>query len=375
GKLPPVLPQVQVELQITLVQAGILVTSFQLAGALVGMIAGALADRFGARNLMVLGLMLLAAGSLLGWYSQNAHVLLVSRAVESIGFVLASLPAPALLRATVAPQNLSRWLGLWGTYMPTGFALALIISPWLADNSGWRAAWLLHAVVAALAIGLLLTFVADPAAVQRKSVKGPALATLFMQTLRSDGPWLCAAVFAFYAGAYLSIVAFLPTIYQQAGLLPAMTGWLTALVAAINITGNISAGQLIHRGISAPYLIIAAAIYLLAGAWVAYAAQLSFLWTYLAILSVSAVMGLIPGSLFYLVNRYAPSPSTVSTSVGLMQQGSAVGQLIMPVVVAALATRSNGWQNTWWVIALCTLVIVCVALKMIQKETGLRRVD
>ena len=108
GKLPPVLPQVQSELDISLVQAGVLVSCFQLAGALMGMLAGALADRFGQKNLMMLGMLALAVGSATGAMSDTALLLLVSRAIESIGFVLAVLPGPALLRTAVSENHLSR---------------------------------------------------------------------------------------------------------------------------------------------------------------------------------------------------------------------------------------------------------------------------
>ena len=358
GKLPPVLPEIRATLQISLLDAGILVSSFQVAGALIGMLVGAMADRFGHRRLILAGLIALLAGSTTGALADQISLLLVSRAMESVGFAMASLPVPALLRAIVPPVRLSRWLGWWGTYMPVGFALGLVVSPWLAAQFDWRAAWVLHILLSAMAIGLLLRFV--PARLQSGQAtksSGPRLLELIQRTVRSAGPWICAVVFACYAGAYLSIVGFLPTIYQQGGLEPTNTGLLTALVAVINVTGNVTSGHLIHRGVPAHYLIAFATGCLLIGSWLTYAASLPFAAAFASVCAVSAVMGLIPGSLFYLVNRYVRDERIVSASVGLMQQGSSIGQLTIPVVVAAVVGGAAGWANTFWVIAgLCAVI-------------------
>lgn len=365
GKLPPVLPEIQVALDVSLLEAGMLVSSFQVAGAFIGMLVGAMADRFGPRRLVVAGLVALSAGSLTGAFAGQASLLLVSRAIESVGFAMASLPVPAILRASVPAERLGRWLGWWGTYMPVGFALALVISPWLAGSATWRAAWWLHAVMTLLAVALVLRFVQPPTtSAGGAAQRALSLGTVLRRTVQSPGPWICGITFGFYAGAYLGIVGFLPTIYQQAGIDPTRTGLLTALVAVVNVAGNVASGHLIHRGVAAHYLVAFASVFLAIGAWLTYAAGLSFLPAYLSITCVSAVMGLIPGSLFYLVNRYVSDSGIVSAGVGLMQQGSFIGQLVIPVIIAASAAGAAGWSNTFQVIAGLSAAIVLMTFVM-----------
>jgi hypothetical protein len=75
---------------------------------------------------------------------------------------------------------------------------------------------------------------------------------------------------------------------------------------------------------------------------------------------LSIVGGLIPGTLFATAPFYAPNPAAVSTTVGLMQQGSASGQILLPPVIAALAQYSGGWSSTWiatGAAAACTVAI------------------
>ena len=56
--------------------------------------------------------------------------------------------------------------------------------------------------------------------------------------------------------------------------------------------------------------------------------------------------GMIPATLFALAMRVAPGEDTVSTTVGWMQQCSALGQFAGPPIVARLAARAGGWHWT-----------------------------
>ncbi|MEZ5740827.1 MAG: MFS transporter [Burkholderiaceae bacterium] len=344
GKLPAELPLIRQELDMSLMQAGFLVAMFQLSGALMGLFGGALADRFGHRRIMQVGLAVLALGSALGALVASPIPLLASRALESLGFILTVLPAAALLRRLVSPDHMGRWLGLWGAYMPVGFALALLVSPWISAQGGWQGVWLAHAALAIACLPALRRLVPpDPpsAADQRRYLP------LLGATLGARGPWLLALCFGAYAGQYLAIVSFLPSVYLQGGIALEQAGALSAGVAGINLFGNIASGQLIHRGVRASTLIIVAASALLIGAWVVFGTDLSFAIRYGVICVTSLLAGLIPGALFVLAPRFAPGAQTVSTTVGLMQQGSGVGQIILPPLVAWVATISGGWHNTW----------------------------
>ena len=57
--------------------------------------------------------------------------------------------------------------------------------------------------------------------------------------------------------------------------------------------------------------------------------------------------GVIPGTLFSLAVRLAPSEDTVSTTVGWLQQWSSLGQFTGPPIVAWVASAGGGWQWTW----------------------------
>ena len=95
GKLPVAIPVLQQTMGLSWMQAGFLLSVVQLAGMALGLPAGLLADRLGPRRVMLWGLCLLALSSAAGALAQTPDAMLVARAFEGAGFLLAVLPAPA----------------------------------------------------------------------------------------------------------------------------------------------------------------------------------------------------------------------------------------------------------------------------------------
>lgn len=365
GKLPVAIPLLQSQLGLSLLQAGFLLSLVQLAGMSLGLFVGLAADRLGPRRVMLAGLVLLALGSALGALSPHVGMLLFTRVLEGLGFLLAVLPAPGLLRQRVRhPQTLSRALGWWGAYMPLGTALALLLGAPLMAGLGWRGAWWLLSGLSLAALGMLLWRVpGDP---RQMSHSGPAALLLprLRRTLAARNPWLVALAFFLYSGQWLAVVGFLPTIYSQAGVSGLALGALTALAAGINMAGNIGAGRLLARGAQPGQLLTLAYVSMAFGALVAFGAVGHPLLQYLAVLLFSGVGGLIPGTLFGLAVALAPGEDTVSTTVGWMQQWSSLGQFLGPPVVAWVATRMGGWEWTGMVTGACSVVGVGVAVQL-----------
>lgn len=353
GKLPPALPVLRDTLHITLVQAGFLLSLVQVAGMTLGLAIGAAADAIGPRRTMVLGLVILSLASLLGGAASSAEALLALRAAEGAGFLLATLPAPGLIRRLVETHRLAAMLGLWGAYMPFGTAAALLVGPAFIAASGWPGWWWLLGALS-LAMALVLWATVPARADQRAAGSATGLRARIGRTLRSPGPWLASLAFAVYSGQWLAVIGFLPTIYAQAGLATGYTAIATALAAAVNMVGNIGSGRLLQRGVPAPVLLQTGYVAMAVGGLLAFApwgddGGWQALVRYGGVLLFSSVGGLIPGTLFSLAVRVAPDEGSVSTTVGWMQQWSAFGQFAGPPLAAWAAARAGGWHVTWWV--------------------------
>lgn len=372
GKLSPALPALGEALGVTLVQAGFLLSLVQLAGMTLGLAVGLTADGMGLRRSMLGGLFLLSVASLLGGWARDVQTLLVLRAVEGLGFLLVSMPAPSLIRHLVRPERMSAMLGLWGAYMPLGTASALLCGPLLITLYGWECWWwVLAALTLAIAVWVWLVVPPDaPRATEaQRGLPRQGWAQRLRLTLGAPGPWLVALSFAVYSGQWLSVIGFLPTIYAQAGVAGGISAVLTALVAAVNMVGNIASGRLLGRGVRPQVLLYVGFGVMGLGTLLAFVTYplspdglgLPPVLRFVAVLLFSMVGGMIPGTLFSLAVRLAPGEGTVSTTVGWMQQWSSLGQFAGPPLVAWVASSVGGWHLTWTVTGAFALIGLVLA--------------
>lgn len=399
GKLAPAVAALQRELGLSLVEAGVLLGLVQGAGMTVGLLVGAWCDGLGARRAMTAGLLLQGAASFTGAFSQGAAPLLVLRAVEGLGFLMVVLPAPGVLRALTPPERLTGMLGSWGAFMPVAIALALLAGPPVIEGAGWRTWWVALAAVSGAMALLLHRVVAStvgaavpatlrtmgPRAAARAAGTGSsaslsagaveagagvsglrALGSRVGTTLRSGGPWLVALTFAVYSAQWLAVVGFLPTIVARSGLSPWVIGLVAAGVSAANILGNAASGRLLQRGVPAPVLLAVGFSAMAIGAVLGFAPVLEpgSAGRLVALAVFSAVGGLIPGTLFALAVDFAPGRSTVSSTVGWMQQWSAAGQVLGPPAVAWVASVAGGWERTWVATGGCCVAGLVLAARI-----------
>ena len=374
GKLPPAIAALQATLNLSLLQAGFLLSMVQLAGMSMGLLLGLVVDRIGLRRSMLIGLGLLAAASAAGAGARTATPLLVLRAVEGLGFMLVALSGPAQLRRLLPAARLTHWMAIWSVYMPVGTALVLLGGPLVIGAAlRWPLWWgLIAALTVVMMLGVWRGVPPDSAFPPlQPHGGGPAFAARLRAALGAPGPWLLALTFGVYAAQWMALIGFLPSIYQQAGIHGALLGALTAGVALVNIIGNLSAGVLLQRGLRALPLMGAGFAMMALGAWLAFAdhggaAALR----YGGALLFSSFGGVVPGALFALAPLLAPTPALLAPTVGWMMQGSAIGQFVGPPVVAWLAGQVGGWQWTWAATGSCCLAGVALAALIGRRLRG-----
>jgi predicted MFS family arabinose efflux permease len=241
--------------------------------------------------------------------------------------------------------------------------LALLAGTALIGAVGWRGAWQVLSAVSVVAWSVLTWAVPPQRAGHAHAAPAPLWPRL-RRTLSAPGPWLVALGFFLYSGQWLAVVGFLPTVYQQAGYSGGWVAVLTALAAAVNIVGNVMAGRLLAKGVGPGRLMSVAYGVMGMGAVLAFAGDVPPLVAYLAVLLFSGVGGLIPGTLFGVSVRLAPDDGTVSTTVGWMQQLSALGQFVGPPAVAWLASAVGNWHWTGIATGACSLLGLWVAARV-----------
>lgn len=348
GKVAIAAPQLQAELGLSLAMLGGLGATFAVLGALGGVAAGSLVARVGDRSMLLLGLLATLLGSVLALATGSFALLLVSRVVEGLGFLLITVAGPTLLGRLVPAADRNAALALWSCFMPAGIALAMLTGPWFDD---WRSLW----VAAALATGLILAAVAWTVPQEQARAEGSR------PTARVADVWRSlpmAASFLLYSLMFFALFSFLPVLLQQRLQVgPETVGLLAALASAANIVGNLAAGLLLQR-LSRAALGTGAALTMGLCALGIFLPVLDPRAAFALCLLFSAAGGLIPASLLSAVPQQCATPAQAALAVGLLMQGSNLGQALGPLLVGR-AVDSHGWPAAAaWVAAAALAMVV-----------------
>ncbi|WP_040566340.1 MFS transporter [Magnetospirillum molischianum] len=359
GKAPIALPFIRAELGLDLSAASWILSMLALMGAIAGGAMGSVVTRLGPRRLLPAGLALIAFGSLAGGLAPSQGFLLASRVAEGIGLTVVVIAAPALITVATSPQDRHTAFGLWACFMPFGMAVSMMAAP-LLPLIGWRGLWL--GMAAFLACYALLAWIRLPASTGHGGSSPSRLWHDLLRTVSSPGPVLLAVIFACYTTAYIALTGFLPTLLiERMGVTPGQAGMMTAAVAAANIVGNLATGPLLRWGVPRWVPIILANITIAASAIGIFSPATPVPLAYALCLVFSAVGGLLPGCVLGGAPPYAPDSRLVPVTLGLIMQGSNIGQVTGPVVVGA-AVAWWGWSAAAPLLAGVTLTGAALTL-------------
>ena len=171
------------------------------------------------------------------------------------------------------------------------------------------------------------------------------------------GPWLLGACFMAYAAIWMAVMTWLPTfLIESAGYTLATAASVSALIVIFNAPSNILAGWFAKHGvgtwlmIAVPALITGVLGYLLFSDLVADRAKVP-----LAI-GMSFFGGFLPGAVIVAAPHHAPSPAQIGAVNGIIMQGSNIGQLAGPPMLAAVVTWSGGWDHSGWLLLLIGII-------------------
>jgi len=365
-KVAPALPLQRAELGLTLVQSGFIATTFNVVGALAGIVAGTFCDRLGYRRAALSGLAILAVAGLLGALAPSFPLLLASRFLEGVGFILFTVVGSALVADAAADaRDRAKALGLWAAYMPAGGGLALLLAPPVIGAWGWRGLW----AALALAAAASLLIAARHAPTPRHG--GIASARLIAEVLGRRGNLALALLFAFYVSQWSSVMIWLPTfLSDERAAAPGRAALLTALMVLVNAPGNVAGGWLLAHRVRRGALVILASCVMAGCSAGMLAAPLPDAGRYLLCLAFSFAGGVIPAAIFSGLPVHAKTPQHISTANGLVQQASQAGQFCGPLALAWLASRAGGWNATVWaMLAFAAGAALCgVALARIESD-------
>ncbi len=179
------LPTIQSGLHMAPAQLQWIVTGYALTFGSLLLAGGRLADRFGRRRLLVMGLLLFAVASVACGLAQWPIMLIVARLLQGGAGAMVS-PAALSILTTTNPEGpaRNRALAIWLATTAAGATAGIVAGGVLTEFLGWRAIFLVNPPI----IALMLLFVrrlpeAKASQSERIDVLGGALVTVALAAL------------------------------------------------------------------------------------------------------------------------------------------------------------------------------------------------
>lgn len=163
------------------------------------LLGGKTADILGPRRVVLAGLSLFVAASLLAGLATGAETLLLARVLQGAGAAAMSPAALSVIARTFTGAELTRALGVWSALGGAGAAIGVLLGGVLTAGPGWP--WIFYVNVpvgVALLVGLLRSVRPLPGSGGRLDVAGAALVTfataavVYGLVTAGDHGWLSA---------------------------------------------------------------------------------------------------------------------------------------------------------------------------------------
>ena len=222
--LPVLFKEIADDLDLSLVQIGVVWGMVPLAGLFVILIGGLLADRFGTRRVLIIGCFLSGLAGMSRAFSDSFTTL---SATMFLFGIIQVLTAPAQIRACgvwFAGRHLGLANGVLSTSIGFGFLLSSVISATVLSPllGGWRNVLIAYGI---LSIGIsILWFFSRNDPVHRESHSGSETTASFKESLLSvlhiRNIWVLGVVVMLQVGCVNGMLGYLPTYLKDIGWNP-----------------------------------------------------------------------------------------------------------------------------------------------------------
>lgn len=373
-KVPTILTDLMSMFSMSPEVASWLMSIFTLTSIFVALPSGVLAQRFGAKSMMIVALGIAVAGSLIGFSAGTSAVLIASRVVEGIALTVLTTCGPIVVQTCVRRDRVGTAMGIWGIWGCLGSTIAAVMTPTVFESFGFGGTWILFAGFAAFAAVLVAVFVRMPriqasghedsgrsvapfrkdaalSGAQRAEAPPGASKPRYRELFTRDIVLLFTGLASFNI-CLLAILAFVPTILQMQGFDPTVSGFISTAPMLLSVVSSPLFGAVSDRlGRSKP-LLVASMLVMGPCTFALYVDTGVLMWCAVALMGFVGM-----GSVGLFLSAYAkilPRPELASIGMGVLVLVQGVGQFLGTFLVQALL----GPSLTEWAFAGGVLMVL-----------------
>lgn len=380
-KVPPIIIQLSDSLNLSVSQAGWLMSIMTLFGLVLAIPAGLVLMKLGCKWATVLTAVINLLGSLIGTTAHSFGALMVGRALEGVALGLICVVALSIITSFFPPEKRGVPNGLIQIFFTTSIFMMMNIAAPITNTFNWQGVWWFTNV--ASVIGVLAAYFFIP---QKKDEPVYAENTNGSQTLekinytkllRSGSLWCVVIAFIGFNIGYFGITTYMPT-YLVEGL---KVNQATANLAVswnglAGIPALLLAGYLLDKvGIKKRKFIPAITMIILAISYF-FAFKVTGIGTATFVLIfIGFVCCVIPPSLFTIGPDIISNPSYATMIVAIVTLGQNLGMTLGPLVVGYIVELSGGnWAASSMPITVFALIgaALCFLIRVRRTNNGVK---
>jgi predicted MFS family arabinose efflux permease len=365
----PLLPSIQREFAMNYTQLGLFTGLYGLLAMLLSVPAGVSARRFGEKRVLGLGLLGVAAGSVLLGEAWSFGSAITFRGLTIVGYRFAFVSVLIAVALTAPPSLRGRTMGVLGATSALASVVGAPLGGMFVEDFGWRLAILGYAAMAVLGATVFWLFYRlapnGPAGIDAPPAHSAGTRSAFL----SPVVWMLALIVGLGGFGQFTVTNFVPSVAnalygldaKAAGVIIS-TGYLTAIVV------NLGVGLLADRFNK---LIVLGAIFILL-AIASYSLAIENVLTFRV--ATAAVIGLgftAANQLYGLAGSVMPRHEA-GHAMGIVSLGAGLFGYFGPQMLGILRDLTGSFAAGFYMVAiadLITLVLIAVLYRMTRGET------
>lgn len=360
-KIPTIMTSIMGLFSMDASAASWLMSIFTLMSIFVAIPSGRLAQRFGAKTMMIVALGIAVVGSVVGLFASMGAVLIVSRAIEGVALTILTTCGPILVQRCVEQGKIGTTMGIWGIWGCLGSTIAALVVPTLFGVAGFSGVWIAFAVVAVVAALVVIVAIRVPQNEGAKSAEVGQTADRVVteppryREIFSKDVLLFFIGFAIFNICLLAILSFVPTILQMQGFDPTLSGFISTAPMLLSIVSSPLFGVISDKIGRCKPLLVLAMLVMGPCTFIMYTNTGILLWVAVLVMGLVGMGGI--GQFLSGYMKLLPRPELASIGMGVMICVQGIGQFLGSFLVQGLlgADLSN-WFFAGMVILVMGLV-------------------